>query len=138
MGDKKAYPNRKLYTLSLSEQPDGTLISCHGAIGRERVVSCRVSDIVFEDLKQLSEAHKMSRASLAALLLMDSLYRLKLVQAIRGDRPIMPIVTDIDEYRKGMDEALSNIPAPQPTTPPYGASRNEVIAWERRNRTSHQ
>ena len=130
---KKAYPNRKLYSLSLSEQPDGTLISCHGAVGRDRVVSCRVSNIVFDDLQSLAELHKMSRASLAALLLMDSLYRLKLLQAVRGDKPITPLVVDVDEYSRQMDEALTNIPAP-----PYGASRNEVRAWQERNRSFRQ
>lgn len=130
---KKAYPNRKLYSLSLSEQPDGTLISCHGAVGRDRVVSCRVSNIVFDDLKALSELHKMSRASLAALLLMDSLYRLKLLQAVRGDKPITPLVVDIDEYSREMDKALTNIPAP-----PYGASRNEVRQWQERSRSFRQ
>lgn len=131
----KAYPNRKLYTLSLSEQPDGTLISCHGAVGRDKVISCRVSNIVFDDLQQLAEVHKMSRAALAALLLMDSLYRLKLMQSIRGDKPITPIVTDIDEYRRDMDRALTNIKLP---APPYGASRNEVKAWQERNRSFRQ
>lgn len=130
--DKKAYPNKLLYTLSLAEQPDGRLVSCHGEVGREKVLSCRVSEVVFCEVSEMAAWHNMPRSALCSLLVMDSLYRLKLLHAINDEtgKPIRPIVTDIELFKKDMDEALENI---EPSCPKYGASRKEIEEWRRRN-----